>query len=764
MTSSTATTGPRSLADDLRSRDDGSLAELLRLRPDLAAPPPGDFSQLAGRSVTAASTSRALDHLTRFTLQVLEACVVVDEPFGASDVVSLFPDVAAAEVAAQVQELVARALVWGPDDQWRPTATVREVVGRFPAGLGPSLAQLGGGDLDALVTQIGLAPAEALEVLQTLTWTTPTGRVNDADRSITPEASRTPVEWLLAHRILRTLDRSTVVLPREIGLALRGGRLHRETSPEPPDAELHHHDPLVVDRLASGTAEQLVRLTAALLDRWAVDPPGVLRSGGLGVRDLRAAATALDVDEQAAALVIETARAAGLLATSGETEDAWLPTPAYDVWRTQGVARRWVQLARAWMTTPGVASLVGTSTGTEGRVNALTPEGERITAPDIRQWVLDDISALPDGTAASIDSVVHRHEWRRPRRGGRLRDDLVRWTVGEANAIGICARGAASSTGRLLVAGDDVAAEERLASLLPDPVDHVLLQADLTAVAPGPLDDELGRALAVMADVESSGGATVFRFTEASVRRALDAGRSAAECHAFLTSISATPVPQPLTYLVDDVARRHGRLRVGSASAYIRSEDPAMLDELMAGRAAESLRLRRLAPTVAVSPTPPDLLLERLRALGLAPAAEAGDGSVVVTRPDERRTGPRATPHPMVSDPPPPSGTVAAAIVRSLRAAERGARRGPATMGPALGVGVPRTAMTETLEVLKAAVAEGGSLWLGYVDNDGVTGERVVDPVAVSGGQLTAYDHRTDSVRQFAVHRVTGVAPLTSDP
>ena len=85
-------------------------------------------------------------------------------------------------------------------------------------------------------------------------------------------------------------------------------------------------------------------------------------------------------------------------------------------------------------------------------------------------------------------------------------------------------------------------------------------------------------------------------------------------------------------------------------------------------------------------------------------------------------------------------------------------------MGPALGVGVPRTAMTETLEVLKAAVAEGGSLWLGYVDNDGVTGERVVDPVAVSGGQLTAYDHRTDSVRQFAVHRVTGVAPLTSDP
>jgi hypothetical protein len=762
MTSTAHSADPRSLADDLRGRDDDTLTELIRHRPDLAAPPPGDFSQLAGRAVTAASTSRALDHLTRFTLQVLEACVVVDEPFSASDVVTLFPDAAATAVERQIDELVARALVWGPPERRRPTVTVREVVGRFPAGLGPPLSSLGGGDVDALVRQLRQAPPESAEVLQALTWNHPTGRVNDADRPIDPEVAKTPVEWLLAHRILRPLDRSTVVLPRELALALRGGRLHREASLVAPAAELHHHDLLVVDRLAAGTAAELVRLTGALLDRWAVDPPGVLRSGGLGVRDLRAAATALDVDEQVTALVVETAWAAGLLATSGEVEDAWLPTPAYDEWRTHDVSGRWVVLASAWLTSPRVASLVGTSTGTDGRVNALTAEGERIAAPDIRRWVLEDLAALPDGTAASVDSVVHRHEWRRPRRGGRLRDDLVRWAVHEANAVGICARGAVSSAGRLLVAGDDTGAEQRLGALLPEPVDHVLLQADLTAVAPGPLEDELGRALALMADVESSGGATVFRFTEGSIRRALDAGRSAAECHAFLSSISRTPVPQPLSYLVDDVARRHGRLRVGAASAYVRCEDPTVLDELMAGRAAGSLRLRRLAPTVAVSPTAPDLLLERLRVLGLAPAAEAGDGSVVVSRPDERRTGPRSVPQRMLSDPPAPSGTVASSIVRALRAAERGSRRGPATKGPAQGAGVPRTAMAETLAVLRAAVTGGDSLWLGYVDNDGVTGERVVDPVALSGGQLTAYDHRTDSVRTFSVHRVTGVAPLAS--
>ena len=289
----------------------------------------------------------------------------------------------------------------------------------------------------------------------------------------------------------------------------------------------------------------------------------------------------------------------------------------------------------------------------------------------------------------------------------------------------------------------------------------MLLQADLTAVAPGPLRDDLARSLALLADVESSGGATVYRFTERSVRRALDSGRSASECQTFLAELSSTPVPQPLSYLIDDVARRHGLLRVGSASSYLRCDDPAVLDELMAGRAGETLRLRRLAPTVVVTPTSPDVLLERLRELGLAPAAEGGDGSVVVSRPDERRTGPRAVPVRLTNDPPPPTPTVAASIVRALRAAERGAMRGPQTKGPGLGTQVPRTAMTETMEVLRQAVASGSSVWLGYVDNDGVSAERVVDPVTLTGGQLTAYDHRSDGVRRFAVHRVTGVAPLT---
>ena len=150
--------------------------------------------------------------------------------------------------------------------------------------------------------------------------------------------------------------------------------------------------------------------------------------------------------------------------------------------------------------------------------------------------------ALASGTG--LPSLVARRAWLRPRRP-RSRADQVAWTVAEAASLGVTGLDALSPYGRALVAGDDPT--PILAALLPEPVDHVLIQADLTAVAPGPLEPGLARSLQLLADVESRGTATVYRFGASSVRRALDAGWTAAEVHAFLASVSRTPVPQPLT-------------------------------------------------------------------------------------------------------------------------------------------------------------------------------------------------------------------------
>ena len=282
----------------------------------------------------------------------------------------------------------------------------------------------------------------------------------------------------------------------------------------------------------------------------------------------------------------------------------------------------------------------------------------------------------------------------------------------------------------------------------------MLIQADLTAVAPGPLESALARQLQLVADVESRGGATVYRFTPGSVRRALDVGWSAAELHGFLDTVSRTPVPQPLTYLVDDTVRRFGTVRVGHAEAFLRSDDETALAELLHHPQAGTLALRRIAPTVLVSTLPLDVLLPRLRELGAAPVVEAADGTVRVLRPDVLRArGPR--PRRTAPDAARESVRIASAVT-AIRSGERASAARPQA--------ATQLSPSGSLAALREAIEAGTAVLIGYVDNHGTATDRVVDPLSVEGGELTAHDHRADDVRRFAIHRITTVRPLESTP
>jgi Helicase conserved C-terminal domain/WYL domain len=271
-----------------------------------------------------------------------------------------------------------------------------------------------------------------------------------------------------------------------------------------------------------------------------------------------------------------------------------------------------------------------------------------------------------------------------------------------------------------------------------------------------------------MADIESRGGATVYRFTEKSVRRAFDSGWSVGEVHEFLTASSRTPVPQPLVYLVDDVSRKFGTIRVGAAESFLRSDDESALTELVHNPKASSLRLRRIAPTVVVSDVPLDVLLPRLRDLGSAPVVESPDGTVRLARREVLRARTprlRPTPSELLS----PSRLDAkaaarmsarvAATVTAIRAGDRARDSRPADAASAR---LPRATPTSTLAVLREALEAEQTVWIGYVDNHGSTVERIVDPMKVEGGWLTAYDHRSEEVRSFAVHRISGVTTVPS--
>ncbi|MFF1451875.1 helicase C-terminal domain-containing protein [Streptomyces sp. NPDC058274] len=849
---------PRSLAESLRTRDDASLSALLRARPDLITPVPTDLTQLATRAGTRASVVRALERLDRFVLQTAEALAVAPEPATYDDLLALMagddrdPAVTGALPGA-LGTLREQALVWGADDRLRLVRTARELLAPSPqhpspTGLGPTVAEatagMSPGRIQEIVAAAGLptthdsvsavtsltglftdrtrmsalldeVPADALEVLSRLVWGPPYGQVT-ADPA--PRLRR-----LLDCGLLLPTAPGTVVLPREVALHLRAGRAHRETEPLPPAVEpAATHRPRMVDATAAGQAYTALATVEELLKDWDEGGPTVMRAGGLSVRDLKRTAVALDVTEPVAAFWVELAYAAGLLASDGEAEERYSATPAYDEWLERPAAERWARLAAAWLAATRTAGLVGGRDGKDRTLSALGPGLDRSAAPEVRHRVLALLGTLPEGASAAPDSVLARLHWERPLRGTQppgtpapgtrvptddLRTRLARWTLSEAESLGVTGRGALSSHGRALLGlpaaaaqdtepsgpGDKLPAPKRhhpaaeipraprspaeraadashaarlLAPLLPEPLDHVLLQADLTAVAPGPLRRPLADTLGVLADVESKGGATVYRFTPGSVRRALDAGRAAADLHAFLAAHSRTPVPQPLTYLIDDVARRHGHLRIGAASAYVRCDDDALLNEILADKRSAGLRLRRLAPTVLAAQADPATLLEGLRAMGFAPAAESAEGDVLITRADARRTPPRTAPEPVPEGPPVPDATLLGAAIRAVRAGDLASttpRKTAPAAAPTGAGGLPRTGSAETLATMQAAVLTGETLWIGYVNAEGAATQRVIAPVRVEGGFVTAYDHTADEVRTYPLHRITGVAELADE-
>ncbi|MFH8984277.1 helicase-associated domain-containing protein [Streptomyces varsoviensis] len=814
--SATPPGAPRTLAEELRTRPDDGLATLLHARPDLLTPVPGDLTQLATRAGTRASVVRALERLDRFALQTAEALAVAPDPCSYGRLAALMtgedPGPDAAETARRLPEAVAalraRALLWGADDRLRLVRTARELLSPSPTspsptGLGPTVAEatsgMSPGRLQSIIVAAGLppthdpvsavaaltelfedrtrmaallgqAPPQSAEVLDRLVWGPPYGSVT---------ARPAPhLQWLLDRGVLLPAAPGNVVLPREAALHLRGGRAHRAPEPTPPElVPAAEYGAAAVDASAAGQAFTALATVEELLKEWETGAgPLVLRAGGLSVRDLKRTAAALDAPEPVAAFWAELAYGAGLLASDGEADERYAPTPAYDDWLALPAEERWLRLATAWLAGTRTAGLVGTRDAKARTLAALGPDLDRSPAPEVRARVLRLLAQAPEGTAVTPDSLLDRLRWERPPRGGAaaaqtpdLRSRLARWTLTEAELLGVTGRGAATAHGRALLGPDPREAAERLAPLLPTPLDHVLLQADLTAVAPGPLERPLAAMLGVVADVESKGGATVYRFTPGSVRRALDAGRTAADLQSFLAEHSRTPVPQPLAYLIDDVARKHGRLRVGAASAYLRCDDDALLAEILADRRSANLRLRRLAPTVLAAQAAPDALLEGLRAMGYAPAAESAEGDVVVARADAHRTPARTAPTPVPDGPPVPDETLLAAAVRAIRAgdlaatAERKPPQTPAAPPPADGR-LPRTTSAETLATMQAAALTGSAVWIGYVNADGAASQRVIAPVRVEGGFVTAYDHTADEVRTYPLHRITGVAELADDP
>ena len=711
-----------SFAEELRGRDDKSLAELFSARPDLLSPVPSDVTALAARANSTPSLLRARDVLTQWQFDVLTAMVILNEPFSEIEVLQLVGK----EAIKTIELLWQRGFAYKDGEKYRIPSNVRAVLGDFPAGLGPvSLEKISFKELKD-------APEGALQILERMAWGPPRGQVADIKKA------NANLKWLISNKYLQAIDSQNLILPREVGLHLRGGKIFKELKPTQPKLAGTKRKQTNIDQAAIANISTMIRWVEELAHNWSDEPPTALRSGGLGVRDLKATAEHLGVSEECAGFVAEILYLAGLIVI--DTDDQILPTIAFDAWLSREPEERWHNLVILWLQTSRVAGLIGKGDGKN--VAALGPELDRSTIAALKKMTLNVLAENPE-IDPDVESLSELLKWTSPTRAN---SEYMQWILREAEWLGITGQGALSTFGRALLEGRDLGV--KLA--LPSPVDHILIQSDNSAIAPGPLTVDLANAIGTIADIESRGGATVYRFSEGSIRRGLDHGQTGEQIKDFLKKVSRTPVPQPLEYLINDVSKRHGRLRVGVGSSYIRCEDEGLIQQIIHDKKLEDIHIRKLAPQVLISETDLHDLINALRDAGYLPAIENETG-ILISAPAIRRSKSRPKPPRIIGDPSVPSPALISSAVKALRAGDKATSNKPKV--------VPRTTANETLDILNQYIEEQASVTIGYADNNGGVSQKLIDPISISLGTLVARDHGTGEVAYFRIPRITGVAP-----
>ncbi|GAA3213212.1 helicase-associated domain-containing protein [Microbacterium terregens] len=290
---------------------------------------------------------------------------------------------------------------------------------------------------------------------------------------------------------------------------------------------------IVADVLLAGLHTPLSRTGTGAVS--AVDRRRLMDAGVLG--------SAEDIDDLVAA-----AEAADLVMPVGRE---WIVTGAGLEWLEATTTRRWSSVA------------VG--------LRAALPPGLRTPEGGFR---------TPDAWA---DAYPLHTEW--ADRAARLRRIAEMWGL-------ITPAGTEPAWTSSLRAGGEPDTET-LAAHLPAEIDRVYLQADLTAIAPGPLAPALDLRLRTIAVRESRAQASTYRFSTESLGAGMTEGETAESIRSFLGAISLTGIPQPLDYLVDSTAARHGliRVRTDEASGRTRLEatDLALRDTILVDQALRPL-------------------------------------------------------------------------------------------------------------------------------------------------------------------------------
>ena len=413
--------------------------------------------------------------------------------------------------------------------------------------------------------------------------------------------------------------------------------------------------------------------------------------GSLGLPDVKRASLHLSKPKEYVKGIFELAKLAGLFAVS---EKRLQPTALADDWISQSPKARWTLLAQSWLLLAG-------------------PSGAKEISQQLQQFPnkpLEQIirSSFPFASLAPASRINRLAEL--------------------AEICGLASGGLAASWLSDVLSGKLTPAAKALESRLPALQGRIILQGDLSIVAPGPLSSELEVQLRKFADTESIGLASSYRLSAISISCGLEEGLTENQIRLLLQKLSGTSLPQPVDYLIRETAERFGRIKIQSAlkGGVITCTDEILTKQLVMDSKLKSLMLSKTT-TGITSPVDIQTLYHSMRESGYLAVLVDAKGQVIAPSSIHK------------------SNNQAANFIEQLERLR------------AQDVEMADTAPASDMErKILLALKTKSSLSV-EINANGKTMNFLLEPIGIANGRLRARDRKADIERTLPVSAITSI-------
>ena len=279
--------------------------------------------------------------------------------------------------------------------------------------------------------------------------------------------------------------------------------------------------------------------------------------GGVGLPELKRLAAALSKPVDYARAIYEIARLTDLVSLS---DKRWRVGGQGASWLASEPAQRFAKLARMFRQRIGDAA------------SETLAESQILSGGQM-------ISAIEAGFPLANEAMVSH----------------IKTMLTMSEQIGLSHAGQAASWMPAVLNRDYSAANSLLSKFLPAAEDRLIIQANLTLIAPAPLRTQTETLLRRFAYVERIGIASTYRVNALSIVQGLETGMSEDQIRQTLQSLSAHPLPQPVDYLIRESSQRFMRLTLQATAkgTVIRSTDPMLLAQIYSDQQLKPLSIAK---------------------------------------------------------------------------------------------------------------------------------------------------------------------------